>query len=58
MFIFWLAVALLIGVSENIKDSYEAYKYNATGGFDARHPCFKPKPWEQEYIDRNKHKYR
>ena len=58
MFLFWLLLALAIGVGEQIKLEYDAYKYNKSGGFYARHPCFKPSPWEQEYIDRNKHKYR
>lgn len=58
MFLFWLLIALAIGVGENLKDSYDAYKYNQSGGFYARHPAFKPKPWEQEYLDRNKRKYR
>lgn len=53
MFLFWLLLALAIGTLENLKDSYDAYK----------HPyqtpdCFKPKPWEQEYINKNKYKYR
>ena len=48
MFLFWLLLALAIGTMENITDSYKAYKYNSTGGFYARHPAFKPEPWEQE----------
>ncbi len=54
MFLFWLLLALAIGVSENISDSYKAYKYKQSGGFYARHPAFKPSPWEQEYIDKNR----
>ncbi len=30
MFLFWLAIVILIGVGENIKDSYDAYKYHQT----------------------------
>lgn len=30
MFLFWLALAIFIGVCENIKDSYDAYKYHQT----------------------------
>ena len=54
MFLFWLLLALAIGTMENITDSYKAYKYNSTGGFYARHPAFKPEPWEQEWIDKNR----
>lgn len=58
MFLFWLLLALAIGTMENLTDSYKAHKYNQSGGFYARHPAFKPEPWEQEYIDKNKHKYK
>lgn len=54
MFLFWLLLALAIGVGEQIKLEYDAYKYNKSGGFYARHPAFKPSPWEQEYL--NKHR--
>ncbi len=30
MFIFWLLLLITIGVIENIKDSYDAYKYHQT----------------------------
>ena len=30
MFLFWLLLALAIGIGENIKDSYDAYKYHQT----------------------------
>ncbi len=40
MFLFWLGVALAIGIGEKIKDSIDAYNYNKTGGFEARHPEF------------------
>lgn len=41
MFLFWLFIALTIGAVENIKDSYDAYKYRQNGGFEAKYPCFK-----------------
>lgn len=28
MFLFWLLLALAIGTIENLKDSYDAYKYH------------------------------
>ena len=45
MFLFWLAIAIAICASEEIKDSYDAYKYNKDGGFYAKYPCFKPKDY-------------
>lgn len=46
-----LAILVFIGcgIFESAKDSYDAYK----------HPyqtpdCFKPKPWQQDWIDKNK----
>ncbi len=41
MFLFWLAIAIVIGLSEEIKDSYDAYKYHQNGGFEAKYPCFR-----------------
>lgn len=54
MFLFWLLLLIAIGTMENITDSYKAHKYEQSGGFYARHPAFKPSPWEQEYL--NKHR--
>lgn len=31
MFLFWLAIAIAIGVGESLKGSYGAYKYKASG---------------------------
>lgn len=45
MFLFWFAVAIVIGVSEEIKLSYDAYKYHQNGGFYAKYPCLKPKDY-------------
>lgn len=28
MFLVWLAIIIIIGVAENIKDSYDAYKFH------------------------------
>ena len=41
MFLFWLFLALVLGVLEESKDRYDSYKYNKDGGFEAKHPCFK-----------------
>ena len=54
MFLFWLLIALAIGTLENLKDSYDAHKYHQSGGWETRHPAFQHKPWQQEYLDRNK----
>lgn len=47
MFLFWLFVAIAIGVIENVSDSYQAYK----------HPyqtpdCFKPKHWQEDWLNK------
>lgn len=49
MFLFWIFVVIAICAYEALKDSYDAHK----------HPhqtpdCFKPKPWQQDWIDKNK----
>lgn len=31
MFLFFLVIAIAIGVGESLKDSYDAYKYKASG---------------------------
>lgn len=54
-----LLVIIVVGfiiccIVESIKDRIDAYKYEKNGGFYGRYPCFKPKPWEQEWIDKNK----
>ena len=41
MVLFWLGVFAVCCIAENLKDSYDAYKYNKDGGFEAKHPCFK-----------------
>ncbi len=30
MFLFWLALLIFIGVCEEVKDSYDAYKFHQT----------------------------
>ena len=52
MFLLWLGIFIICCLAEEAKDSYDAYKYNKDGGFYAKYPCFKPKPWEQEWIDK------
>ncbi len=38
MFLFWLLVAILIGIGENLKDSYDAAQYQKRGGIEAKYP--------------------
>ena len=52
MFLLFLGIFIICCPAEEAKDSYDAYKYNKDGGFYAKYPCFKPKPWEQEWIDK------
>lgn len=53
MFLLWLGIFALCCVTESAKDNYKAYKYKKNGGLYAEYPCFKPKPWVQEWIDKN-----
>ena len=52
MFLIFLGIFVICCLAEEAKDSYDAYKYKKSGGFYAKYPCFKPKPWEQEWIDK------
>ena len=48
MFLVWLAIAILIGVGEKAYLSWDAYKHPYQ-----QPDCFKPKPWEQEWLDKH-----
>ena len=52
MFLLFFLIFIICCLAEEAKDSYNAYKYKKNGGFYAENPCFKPKPWEQEWIDK------
>ena len=52
MFLLFFLIFGICCIAEEISDSYKAYKYHKKGGFYAENPCFKPKPWEQEWIDK------
>ena len=52
MFLLFFLIFGICCIAEEISDSYKAYKYHKKGGFYAEHPCFRPKPWEQEWIDK------
>ena len=52
MFLLFFLIFIICCLAEEAKDSYNAYKYKKNGGFYAEYPCFKPKPWEQEWIDK------
>ena len=43
MFLLPLLIFGICCIAEEIKDSYDAYKYHQNGGFYAEHPCFRPK---------------
>ncbi len=38
MFLFWLLIAILIGIGESAKDSYDAYQYKKSGGIEKKYP--------------------
>lgn len=52
MFLLFFLIFGICCIAEEISDSYKAYKYHQKGGFYAENPCFKPKPWVQEWIDK------
>ena len=43
MFLFWLFIALIIGVAEEIHDSIDAYNYKKNGGLYGKYPELRPK---------------
>ena len=49
MLLFWIVIAIIIGVGESISDSYSARK-NPYQTPD----CFKPKPWQEDWINKNR----
>ena len=62
MFLFWLGVFIVICIAENLKDSYDAYKYKQSGKLDDafkafRHE-FKPSKELQDMFDEYDKKYR
>ena len=52
MFLLFFLIFGICCLAEEISDSYKAYKYHQKGDFYAENPCFRPKPWEQEWIDK------
>ena len=52
MFLIFLGIFVICCLSEEISDSYKAYKYHKKGGFYAEHPCFKPKQKNYPYVDK------
>lgn len=51
MLLVWIAIAIIIGLEEKISDSYKAYKYNQSGGFEARHPELYRKPYYSKTVE-------
>ncbi len=39
MFLFWKLIAILIGIEEEAKDSYDAYQYKKQGGIETKYPA-------------------
>lgn len=48
MFLFWLFVAIAFGILEEVKDSYDAYKYHQSGGFYGKYPELRPKDYNKK----------
>lgn len=56
MFLFWLGIFVVCCIAENLKDSYDAYKYKQSGELDKafkafRHE-FKPSKELQDMLDK------
>ena len=45
MFLLFFLIFIICCLAEEIKDSYDAYKYHQKVGFYAEYPCFKPKDY-------------
>ena len=56
MFLLWLGIFAICCIAEEISDNIKANKYKKNGGLYTEYPCFKPKPWVQEWIDKNSDK--
>lgn len=52
MFLLWLGIFAMCCIAEEISDNIKANKYKKNGGLYTEYPCFKPKPWVQEWIDK------
>ena len=48
MFLLFFLIFGICCLAEEIKDSYDAYKYHQKGGFYAEHPCFRPKNYNNK----------
>ena len=52
MFLFWLGVFVLCCIAENLKDSYDAYKYKQSGKLDKAFEAFRHEPYHSEKLDK------
>ena len=41
MFLFWLGIFVVCCIAENLKDSYDAYKYKQSGELDKAFKAFR-----------------
>ena len=52
MLLIFLGIFAACCIEEKFSDSIKSKEYKKNGGFYAENPCFKPKPWVQEWIDK------
>ena len=52
MFLFWLGVFVLCCIAENLKDSYDAYKYKQSGKLDEAFKAFRHEPYHSEELQK------
>lgn len=52
MFLFWLGVFVVCCIAENLKDSYDAYKYKQSGKLDEAFKAFRREPYHSEEVQK------
>ena len=52
MFLFWLGVFAVCCIAENMKDSYDAYKYKQFGKLDEAFKAFRHEPYYSEEVQK------
>ena len=53
MFLFWLGVFVVCCIAENLKDSYDAYKYKQSGKLDEAFKAFSRDSYRSEELDKS-----
>lgn len=52
MFLFWLGIFVICCIAENLKDSYDAYKYKQSGKLDKAFKAFRNESYHSEELNK------